>query len=479
MRPHERTGRTRIEALEHTTLRTRTKAAHTRALVIGPYLSEKVGRSIAQAPGKVKLRRSAQARLGEARGLAAAIDLDIIAAQVTTLANIRPATFLGKGKVKEIGEFISAEEIDLVIMDCALSPVQQRNLEKAFSAKVIDRTGLILEIFGRRARTREGALQVELAHLAYQKSRLVRSWTHLERQRGGFGFLGGPGETQIETDRRLIQERMTKIEFELEGVKRTRGLHRKKRSAVPYPTVALVGYTNAGKSTLFNRLTRAEVVADKMLFATLDPTLRAVGLAHGGEIILSDTVGFISDLPTMLVSAFRATLEEVLEADLILHIRDIAHDDAEAQLCDVETILSDLGVEPGDRRRVLEVWNKADLLDEEALTAAQNGVKRQAASRGADAQPVIVSAITGQGLDHLCEMIEERLAIGRPVFEIVLEPDNGEGLHWLYENAEVMRKSFAADGAVHMRVRVTPERAELVRRRFLQDPGKSQPKEAF
>jgi GTP-binding protein HflX len=457
---------TRIEAFENTT--SRTNAARTRALVLGPYLREKSRRV---GGGKVQPRRAPQARLDEARGLAAAIDLDIVTAQVAALANIRPATFLGKGKVKEIGDFIGAEEIDLVIMDCALSPVQQRNLEKNFSAKVIDRTGLILEIFGRRARTREGALQVELAHLAYQKSRLVRSWTHLERQRGGFGFLGGPGETQIETDRRLIQERMTKIEIELEGVKRTRGLHREKRSAVPYPTVALVGYTNAGKSTLFNRLTRADVVAENMLFATLDPTLRAVGLAHGSQIILSDTVGFISELPTMLVSAFRATLEEVLEADLILHVRDIAHGDAEAQLWDVETILRDLGVEPGDRRRVVEVWNKADLLDKEALTVAQNGAKRQAASRGPDAQPVIVSAMTGQGLDHLCEMIEERLAIGRPVFEIVLKPDNGEGLHWLYENAEVMRRSFAADGAVHMRVRVTPERAELVRRRFLRDPG--------
>jgi len=316
------------------------RGARTRALVVGPYLNEKSQRPAARPQSGLDARRSAQARIDEATGLAGAIDLEIVGAKIAALAEIRPASFLGKGKVEEVADFVRAEEVDLVIMDCALSPVQQRNLEKAFSAKVIDRTGLILEIFGRRARTREGALQVELAHLAYQKSRLVRSWTHLERQRGGFGFLGGPGETQIETDRRLIEERMTKIERELDGVKRTRGLHRKSRSAVPFPIVALVGYTNAGKSTLFNRLTRAEVLAADMLFATLDPTLRSVSLAHGGEIILSDTVGFISDLPTMLVSAFRATLEEVLEADLILHVRDIAHEDAEAQLADVEAILA-------------------------------------------------------------------------------------------------------------------------------------------
>ena len=350
-------------------------------------------------------------------------------------------------------------------MDCALSPVQQRNLEKAFAAKVIDRTGLILEIFGRRARTREGALQVELAHLAYQKSRLVRSWTHLERQRGGFGFLGGPGETQIETDRRLIEERMTKIERELDGVKRTRGLHRKSRSAVPFPIVALVGYTNAGKSTLFNRLTRAEVLAADMLFATLDPTLRSVSLAHGGEIILSDTVGFISELPTMLVSAFRATLEEVLEADLILHVRDIAHEDAEAQLADVEAILGDLGVDPGDRR-LMEVWNKADLLDADGLAAAENAARRRTAPGGEDRQPIILSALTGQGLEELRDQIESRLSAGRLLFDIALQPDNGEGLHWLHENTEVMLKSTDADGALHLRVRVAPERAEPVRRRF-------------
>ncbi|MGO9674601.1 MAG: GTPase HflX [Methylocella sp.] len=440
--------------------------ARTRALVIGPYLNEKSQRPMARTQAAAGARRrSAQARIDEATGLAGAIDLEIIDAKIVTLANIRPASFLGKGKVEEIADFVGAEEIDLVIMDCALSPVQQRNLEKAFSAKVIDRTGLILEIFGRRARTREGTLQVELAHLAYQKSRLVRSWTHLERQRGGFGFLGGPGETQIETDRRLIEERMTKIERELDGVKRTRGLHRKSRGAVPFPIVALVGYTNAGKSTLFNRLTRSEVLAANMLFATLDPTLRSVSLPHGGEIILSDTVGFISELPTMLVSAFRATLEEVLEADLILHVRDIAHEDAEAQRADVEAILADLGIDPADRR-LMEVWNKADLLDAEGLAAAENSARRRAPQSGDDSQPIIVSALTGQGLDALRDEIEARLSAGRLLFDIALAPENGEGLHWLHENTEVMHKSTGADGALHLRVRVAPERAEPVRRRF-------------
>ncbi|SFK28401.1 GTP-binding protein HflX [Methylocapsa palsarum] len=363
------------------------------------------------------------------------------------------------------------EDIDLVIMDCALSPVQQRNLEKAFFAKVIDRTGLILEIFGRRARTREGTLQVELAHLAYQKSRLVRSWTHLERQRGGFGFLGGPGETQIETDRRLIEVRMKRIELELASVKRTRGLHRKSRRTVPYPIVALVGYTNAGKSTLFNDLTQSKVLAEDMLFATLDPTLRRVSLPHGGEIILSDTVGFISDLPTMLVSAFRATLEEVLEADVILHVRDIAHEDAEAQLADVETVLSQLGVDPSGDRRLLEVWNKADLLDPDALTAAQNSAQR----RSAAARPVIiVSALTGQGMAGLREAIEHRLAQGRVTFDVSLEPENGSGLGWLYENTEVLQRTTAADGSTLLTIRVAPERAERVRRKFFADGREGQ-----
>src|SRR5947209_15255871 len=276
-------------------------------------------------------------------------------------------------------------------MDCTLSPVQQRNLEKAWGAKVLDRTGLILEIFGRRARTREGSLQVEHAHLTYQKSRLVRSWTHLERQRGGFGFLGGPGETQLEADRRMIEERIAKIERELEGVKRTRKLHRDSRKRVPYPIIALVGYTNAGKSTLFNRLTRAQVLEADMLFATLDPTLRAISLPHGAKAILSDAVGFSSDLPTRLVAAFRATLEEVIEADVILHVRDVSHEDAEAQSHDVEEVLSALGIDPNEEQRLIEVWNKIDRLDAEGRTRLQNLAER----KPADQRPVLVSALTG------------------------------------------------------------------------------------
>ena len=274
---------------------------------------------------RAELSRSPASRREEAVGLAGAIDLAVVGAEIVPLTAIRPATYIGKGKVEAIAAKVKAEDIDLVVLDCALSPAQQRNLERAFGCKVIDRTGLILEIFGRRARTAEGALQVELAHLDYQRSRLVRSWTHLERQRGGFGFLGGPGESQIETDRRLIRERIIRIERELDGVKRRRALHRTGRDSAPYPVVALVGYTNAGKSTLFNRLTHAEILAADMLFATLDPTVRLIRLPHGGSAILSDTVGFISNLPTTLISAFRATLEEVLAADVIVHLRDISH----------------------------------------------------------------------------------------------------------------------------------------------------------
>ena len=310
------------------------------------------------------------------------------------LNEIRPATFIGKGKVEEIAGLVKSLDAGLVVMDCALSPVQQRNLEKAWNAKVLDRTGLILEIFGRRAQTREGVLQVEHAHLTYQKSRLVRSWTHLERQRGGFGFLGGPGETQIEADRRMIEERIARIETELDKVKSRRKLHRDSRKRVPYPIVALVGYTNAGKSTLFNRMTRARVVEADMLFATLDPTLRAIDLPHGARAILSDTVGFISDLPTMLVAAFRATLEEVIEADVILHVRDVSHEDSEAQLHDVEKILRELGIEDESGARLIEVWNKIDQLDGEGRQRLQNLAARQDSVRS----PVLVSAVTGEGL---------------------------------------------------------------------------------
>ena len=407
-------------------------------------------------------QRSPEAKLDEAVGLAHAIDLDVVSSGIVPLGAIRPATFIGKGKVDELAGVVKTEEAGIVVMDCALSPVQQRNLEKAWSAKVLDRTGLILEIFGRRAHTREGALQVELAHLTYQKSRLVRSWTHLERQRGGFGFLGGPGETQIEADRRMIEERVTRIESELEKVKRTRSLHRKSRKRVPYPIVALVGYTNAGKSTLFNRVTRARVLSADMLFATLDPTLRAVDLPHGARIILSDTVGFISDLPTMLVAAFRATLEEVIEADVILHVRDISHEDSEAQSLDVADVLRQLGIEGERADRVIEVWNKIDRLDASALTQLRNLAERQPGGK----RPLLVSALSGEGIDALTAAIEARIAGGRIVLDLVLDAGDGAGISWLHRNTEVLEKDMRDDGSVAMKVRTDPSRAAAVRAKF-------------
>jgi GTP-binding protein HflX len=406
--------------------------------------------------------RSPDARLEEAVGLARAIDLDVVEAGLAPLSEIRPATYVGKGKVEEIAGIVKSLAIDVVVMDCAVSPVQQRNLEKAWNAKVLDRTGLILEIFGRRARTREGALQVEHAHLTYQKSRLVRSWTHLERQRGGFGFLGGPGETQIEADRRVIEERIARIDGELERVKRTRKLHRLSRKRVPYPIIALVGYTNAGKSTLFNRLTRARVLEADMLFATLDPTLRAITLPAGAKVILSDTVGFISDLPTMLVAAFRATLEEVIEADLILHVRDVSHPDSDAQARDVEKVLRDLDVDPNDRHRLIEVWNKIDRLDAEARTRVANVAARQEGERRA----ILASALTGEGLDRLTGAIEARLAQSRTLLDLVLDPADGAGVSWLHRNTEVMAKSMREDGRYAVKVRVDPTKAEMVRRKY-------------
>jgi GTP-binding protein HflX len=429
-----------------------------RAIVIEPWIKHPEARGAQTADDP----RTPQGRLDEATGLARAIDLTVVEAGLVTLNAVRPATYIGTGKVEEIAGLTKSLDAGVVVMDCAVSPVQQRNLEKAWNAKVLDRTGLILEIFGRRARTREGALQVEHAHLTYQKSRLVRSWTHLERQRGGFGFLGGPGETQLEADRRVIEDRLRRIEAELEKVKRTRKLHRDSRKRVPYPIVALVGYTNAGKSTLFNRMTQASVLSADMLFATLDPTLRAVTLPLGTRIILSDTVGFISDLPTMLVAAFRATLEEVIEADVILHVRDLSHLESAAQSRDVVKILSELGIEAAGDRRLIEVWNKIDRLDAGNRAALFNLADRQPGEQ----HPVPISAITGEGIEALEAAIQARLAERRVTLDLSLDPADGAGLSWLYRHAEVLEREFREDGQLHVTVRADADNAARVRAKF-------------
>jgi GTP-binding protein HflX len=429
-----------------------------RVIVIGPYLRERRGNADAQADSHV---RDSDARLEEATGLARAIGLTIAEAVAAPLSQIRPATYLGKGKVEEIVGLITGHDIELVVMDCALSPIQQRNLEKEWNTKVLDRTGLILEIFGRRAKTKEGSLQVELAHLNYQRSRLVRSWTHLERQRGGFGFMGGPGETQIEADRRLIGDRITRIENEIKKVQATRRLHRAGRQRVPYRVVALVGYTNAGKSTLFNRLTHADVTAEDMLFATLDPTLRALTLPHGGKAMLSDTVGFISNLPTQLVAAFRATLEEVLEADIILHVRDIAHEDADAQQSDVDKVLRQLGIDTDASERILEVWNKIDRFDADQ----RENIANIAARRPPEKPCFLVSAETGEGVDELLAAIETRLAATRITLDLTVDASDGAGVSWLHRNAEVLVKELH-EGQFDMVVRVDETKRDIVMAKF-------------
>jgi GTP-binding protein HflX len=437
-----------------------TGSGNGRAVVIGPY-RRRQSQPLAAGRGH-SAERGPAARLEEAVGLARAIDLEVVSSGIAPLNEVRPATYLGRGKVDEFAGLVKSLEAGIVVVDTALSPVQQRNLEKAWNAKVLDRTGLILEIFGQRAHTKEGSLQVEHAHLTYQKSRLVRTWTHLERQRGGFGFLGGPGESQLEIDRRLIEERLVRIEDELERVKRRRKLHRDSRARVPYPIAALVGYTNAGKSTLFNRMTRARVLQADMLFATLDPTLRAVAMPNGRKIILSDTVGFISELPTMLVAAFRATLEEVIEADVILHVRDVSHEDTEAQSSDVEQVLATLGIDPNDEDRLIEVWNKLDRLDADGRARLGNLADRKRAGR----RPALVSALTGEGTDALTRAIEERLGLRRTVLDLVLDPADGAGVSWLHRHAEVMTKSLDEHGKLAMTVRVDAARADAVRAKF-------------
>jgi GTP-binding protein HflX len=413
-----------------------------------------------RAPGRHSREisgRSVEARLEEAVGLAKAIRLDVIRAEVARITRPRPSSLLGSGTVESLGELIGENDIGLVVIDTALSPVQQRNLERRWQAKVIDRTGLILEIFGERARTHEGRLQVELAALTYQRSRLVRSWTHLERQRGGFGFLGGPGESQLEIDRRLIGERISRLKRDLDATRRTRNLHREARRRVPYPVVALVGYTNAGKSTLFNRLTSSSVTAGDMLFATLDPTMRRLGLPSGRQVILSDTVGFISDLPTHLVAAFRATLEEVTQADIIVHVRDAHHPDSEAQRNDVVNVLVDLGLDQPVEEGLIEALNKIDLLDPTTRLSLQQQKLR-------NLQSIALSAATGEGCDGLLELIDSRLESDTRIVRLDVPLTDGKTLAWIYQRGEVLGRRDDSEAA-HISARLPEEDIARLRHR--------------
>jgi len=416
------------------------RASVGRCLVVHPVLKRAAARAGASS-------RSPEARLEEAIGLALAISLDIVHADIARVSSWNPSTLLPSGTVENLGRVIADKNIGVAVIDAPVSPVQQRNLEKAWKCKVIDRTGLILEIFGDRARTHEGRLQVELAALEYQRSRLVRSWTHLERQRGGFGFVGGPGESQLEIDRRLITDRIANLKKDLAAVKRRRELHRGARKRVPYPVVALVGYTNAGKSTLFNRLTRAEVSAAARLFETLDPTMRRLPLPSGRPAILSDTVGFISDLPTTLVAAFRSTLEEVTESDLIVHVRDVHHPDSEAQREDVISVLTELGLGERLESGIIEALNKIDLLPK-----AEQTVLKNQARRNRDAVPI--SAKTGEGCDNLLALLDERLDVGRHKLKLDVPLSDGAALAWLYDRGAVMSRKDD-DHMAHLKVKLT------------------------